>query len=170
MHLDLKLCWDTPLNIPCHFKMLQTQSWGTQSNIIFKSTGILYVIKHWGRWFKWVSCWVMVEIKCDPHIIFYSTELQLIPLFCLKQHRKILFYQQKKLKKQSITLITSVVQAIFYFSYTLFLLAPYFKNSGTLTNSFLHFLRLYSFIASPVLCFCIKSFPSYCDLYDDIYL
>lgn len=112
----------------------------------------------------------MVEIKCDPHIIFYSTELQLIPLFCLKQHRKILFYQQKKLKKQSITLITSVVQAIFYFSYTLFLLAPYFKNSGTLTNSFLHFLRLYSFIASPVLCFCIKSFPSYCDLYDDIYL
>lgn len=117
--------------------------------------------------------------KSDQHMIFCSTELQLIPLFCLKQHRRRLFYQQKK---HSITLITTVVQATFNFSssfffclffsspITFFLLTPYLKHSVTFTNGFFHFLGLYSFIAFPGFCFCIKSFPLCCDLYDYIYL
>lgn len=71
--------------------MTQTQSWWTQSNIIFKSRSR----KYWGKCFKWVFCWVMVGIKSDQRIIFFSTKLQLIPLFCLKQHRRF-FYPQKK--------------------------------------------------------------------------
>lgn len=54
----------------------------------------------------------MVGIKSDQHMIFCSTELQLIYLFCLKQHKIRLFYQQKK---HSITLITTVVQSTFNF-------------------------------------------------------
>lgn len=95
--------------------------------------------------------------KSDQHMIFCSTELQLIPLFCLKQHRRRLFYQQKK---HSITLITTVVQATFNFSSSFvlpfFFLPNHIFSTDSIHKKFSYFYQwLFSFSGTVF----IYSFP-----------